>query len=90
MLVLFQLTQVKLHLVFVDSFKLTQFQVDGHQTSQTAIVKKQVDVIVAVADGDSLCLAKKAKSLPSSMMKRCISAMMQVKILLGAWSAAKS
>ena len=50
----FQIPQVKLHLAFVGRFKFTHFEVDSDKSAQAAVVKKQVDVIVAGVNGDAL------------------------------------
>ncbi len=59
--VFFQVAQVKLHLAFVGGFKLAHFKFDGYQSAQAAMVKQQVDVVVAVVDCDALLPGKKSK-----------------------------
>ena len=46
-------TQVQLHLALVFGFELADFQVDGHQPPQLAVVKKQVEVVVGIIHGNA-------------------------------------
>ena len=58
---LFQVAQIQFHLAFVGGFKFSNFEVDGDKAAQAAVVEKQVDVVVAVVDGDALLPRKKRK-----------------------------
>ena len=58
---LFQVTQIQFHLAFVGGFKFADFQINGNEAAQATVVEKQVDVVVAVVDGDAFLPRKKSK-----------------------------
>ena len=58
---LFQVAQVEFHLALEGGFEFTNFEVDGDETPQPAVIEEQVDVIVTVVDGDALLPSHEGK-----------------------------
>ncbi len=61
LLMLFQVAQVELHLAFLGGFKFADLQIDGDEPAQAAVVKQQVNVVVAVVDGDAFLARHEGK-----------------------------
>lgn len=49
-IVFLQPAQIQFHLSFVCCLKFSEFQINGNETAQTAVIKQQIDIVILFID----------------------------------------